>query len=161
MLADRLYTSSMKILASVRSRQDHARSLASTPDYLDVSETASRLLVPISHTPTLDYLEQALKGRTKYLNKLIATYRALVAGSTRNGTGTSTSHHNGDFMTKLLKVKYLRTGSNTPASKDKRRAAVNMAIERLEQALSLGKHEAALVLADLYLVRTSSLGLRL
>lgn len=55
-------------------------------------------------------------------------------------------------MTKLLKAKYLRTGSKTPAIKDKKRAAVTLAIERLEKALKLGKNEAALVLADLFLV---------
>lgn len=142
----------MKILASLKSRQDQPEVSGQTSNYVDSSRTTSRLLVPTSPTPTLDYLEDAVKGRAKYLTKLLATYRAIMARSVWNGTDSSTAYQDGDFMTKLLKAKYLRTGSKIPAIKDKKRAAVNMAIERLEKALSLGKFEAALDLADLHLV---------
>lgn len=150
--ADRLYTSSLKILASLKARGDQGERTSHIADYFDSSETTSRLLVPVSPTPLLDYLETALEGRARYLSRVLSAYRSLVSRGSRNGTHVATDQTDEDFMTKLLKAKYLRTGSKSPAIKDKKRAAVNMAIERLEKALKLGKSEAALVLADLFLV---------
>lgn len=145
----------MKILGSLNARNDQGARLSYAAGYLDSSETTSRLLVPISTTPLLDYLEESVEGRTKYLAKLLSTYRNLTSKPKSTIAGSPKATQDGDIMTKVLKAKYLRTGSKTPAMKDKKKAAITMAVERLEKALALGKHEAALLLADLYLVSAS------
>lgn len=153
--AERLYASSMKILATLKARQDDYDKPTAQSDYLDGHDSTSRLLVPQSRTPLLDYLETALKGRGKVAPKVLAHYRNLVTGSKTSSPGDPSSDGAvaEDLMTKLLKAKYLRTSTKTTTPQDPRKAALNLAVERLEKAFQLGKQDAGLVLADLHIVR--------
>jgi hypothetical protein len=157
--AERLYTSAQKILASLKTREEKAaRGTHGSSHQLGLDST-SRLLKPTTEHPFLDYLETVLTGRAKFLSQGVATYRAFFESKVNQSTSTTwreTDEREG-LTSKLLRAKYLRTPSTGNGMKDKKRAAVSMAIERLEKSMNMGKSEAALLLADLHLVSTQFL----
>ena len=158
-LAERQYASAIKILQTLKQRED---ATSSNPSQLGSASTSfqqspSRLLSPVSQTPVLDYLEHALDGRTRVLGHLVRGYRRLTGKNSKLGSEdasqSSNQHDAQDLMAKIVRNKYLRMSSkNIKSSQSKRQQAVEAAVERLEKAYALGKADAALLLADLSLV---------
>lgn len=140
----------------------------------------STLLRPVTETPLLDYLEEKLSSRTSFLARLLRLYRRMTGRWSQNHasyksaqsskqsssaspptpsdkakpeTSAATSH---GFMGRLAAVKNINIAPSKrrdSVHNQQTRAAAALAVERLEKAYELGKIEAGLILADLYLVR--------
>ena len=119
----------------------------------------------MTRTPLLDFLEDGLTGRTRVLSRLVGLFRRVTGkyGSTTSAESQQADRNQEearDLMSSILKSKYLRgvTGSigsgRSGSMQNRKKQAIELAVERLEKAHRLGKTEAALVLGDLYLVRS-------
>ena len=172
--ADKLYSSSLKILSNLRARSEastsssfssgSASASASTPGHPILHQKSpSRLLAPVTRTPLLDFFEEGLTGRTRVLSRLVGLFRRVTGkyGSTTSAESQLADRNQEearDLMSSILKAKYLRgvTGSigsgRSGSLQNRKKQAIELAVERLEKAHRLGKNEAALVLGDLYLV---------
>lgn len=162
MAADRQYASAIKILQTLKARDDATSSTSSNSLQPGSSAIASRqgpsrLLAPVSQTPVLDYLEHAFEQRSTLLGKFIQAYRRISGRRSSLGSEdpaqAANQHDAQDLMTKIVRNKYLRMSSNNlKSAESKKQKALALAVERLEKAYSLGKADAGLMLADLSLV---------
>ena len=103
-----------------------------------------------------------LEVRTRYIARLIRLYRRLANKHAIRVTSATTKQAD-DVVGKILDkahssasrissmTGFLKTGRGAHIENQKK-AAVELAVERLDKAFKLGKAEAAIVLADLYLV---------
>ena len=148
----------------------------------DSAYESSSLLEPASATPLLDFLEDSVNSRThtlaravRLLRRVLAKPRYIVRRSDDTGpTSTSSAPSAVPSASReqdaepdsnnaaYAKLRRLLSGKNVPlpASRSAKesqkqqqvRAAMDLAVERLEKSFSLGKTQAGLLLADLHLV---------